>query len=89
MEPITIIDDAQKFDKAVHGGLPEAGDLKFIHKPYATTGGKGAVCVTFTVQLPSGELATAQAVTTVNNLIAVGDAMRGYKERYGNADSQN
>lgn len=57
--------DAAEFDKLVSGEcLQEGGDIRFVTKSHATQEGRAAVCITFTVKLPDGTLARAQAVTT-------------------------
>lgn len=84
MEHVDCCLSPEKFDQAVHGNgvdpvLPECGDLAFYFKPNATQGGKPAVVVTFTVQLPDGSLAKAQAVTTLANFESVAACVRGWK----------
>jgi hypothetical protein len=85
MEGIVLRLDAAEFDKAVHGGLgrvrvlKERGDLAVYVKPDATEGGKAAAVITFTVELPDGTVARAQAVTTAALLEMVGGAIRGWK----------
>lgn len=88
MEQITVILDAERFDKAVHGGLelspdlpvlPECGDLAFYVKPNATVGGKPMVVVTFTVKLPDGKFARAQATNTFANYELMANIMHGWK----------
>jgi len=66
MESISITLDDASFDAAVHAqdALPEGGDMKVCVKRRATVGGNPAICITWTVQLPSGMQATCQAVTT-------------------------
>lgn len=86
MEHINIVLDSGKFDKAVHGGLDnnpvlkEGGDLAMYVKPRATVNGNAMVVITFTVQLPDGTLARAQAATTAALMEAAGRAIRGWKE---------
>jgi hypothetical protein len=84
MESVDVALSAEKFDAAVHGNgvdpvLPECGDLAFYVKSNATDGGKPAVVVTFTVRLPDGSLAKAQAVTTLANFETVCACVRGWK----------
>lgn len=87
MEYITCNLSAELFDKAVHGGLddnpvlPEGRDLAIYVKPKATEGGKAGVVITFTVQLPDGTLARAQAVTTATILEDVSAVIRGWRQR--------
>lgn len=71
MTDIFLAFDGPAFDKAVHGGMPDAGDLQIIVKEEATIGGNPAVCLTFTSQLPTGELRGSQTVTTLRCLLAV------------------
>lgn len=84
MERVDVALSAEKFDAAVHGDgvvpvLPESGDMAFYIKPRATEGGKPGVVVTFTVQLPDGSQARAQAVTTLANFETVFGCIRGWK----------
>lgn len=86
MEHITCKLDPEAFDAAVHGRpgegvLPEAGDLAIIFKPRVTEGGKPGLAVTFTVQLPDGTPARAQAVTTLSNFELVAGIVRGWQAR--------
>ncbi len=70
MDQITVrISDPEAYDKAVHEGLSDGGDLSFITKDYATEEGRSALVVTFTVQLPDGSLSKAQSATTVRNFL--------------------
>lgn len=84
MTSLTCLLDSDLFDKAVHGGLdelpvlPEAGDLAIYAKPNATVNGNGMVVFTFTVQLPDGSMARAQATTTAKLLRTVGAAVAGW-----------
>lgn len=87
MENVTVVIDAGKFDEAVRGGLPdglpvlqEGRDLAVYVKPGATAGGKAAAVLTFTVQLPDGSFARAQAVTTLALLESLGMAAKGWRE---------
>lgn len=86
MEAITCELSAEKFDKALHGGLdnkpvlPEAGDLAIYCKPKATIGGNGMAVITFTVQLPDGTKARAQATTTAALLETVLSVVKVWKE---------
>jgi hypothetical protein len=76
----------EAFDQAVHGGLddkpilPEGGDLAVYIKPNVTVGGKPMAVVTFTVQLPDGSLARAQATTTLTLLDGVFACIKGWRE---------
>lgn len=70
MESIRVVlDDAAQFDAAVHGTMPECGDLALIAKSNGTVKGAPVVVVTFTVVLPDGTKARAQAVTTLRALV--------------------
>ncbi|MBA3481711.1 MAG: hypothetical protein H0T51_07840 [Pirellulales bacterium] len=85
MERIVVELDAAKYDAAIRGtpdkpALPEYGDLAFYVKPGATAEGKAAVVVTFTVQLPDGSSARAQAVTTAALIESALGAFRGWRE---------
>lgn len=76
MEQISIkINDAAAFDAALKESLAEAGDLQIITKDGATVSGKPAVMLTFTVTLPNGHHARAQAVTTLKLLLPVLQAL--------------
>jgi len=79
MESVAIRFDDAAFDRVVHNSLAlrEGGDVCFVVKDHATTGGKPAVVITFSVALPNGEIATAQAVITGELLIVAGRAMEG------------
>jgi hypothetical protein len=86
MEGIRVkFSDDKLFDDCVHGTdgfltLRDGGDLSVISKDNATEGGRPAVCLTFTVQLPDGRLARAQTVITGRLFAMLGAAFRG---RYG------
>ena len=85
MEGIDCRLSPEMFDKAVHGGidhpvLPECGDLAIYVKPNATVAGKPMAVVTFSVQLPDGSHARAQATTTLALLDAVYSCIRGWRE---------
>lgn len=84
MENLRISLDPAAFDAAVHGDgrvpvLPQVPDLAFYVKPEATLGGKAGVVITFTVKLPDGSFARAQAVTTAALMEQVGAAIRGWR----------
>lgn len=80
-----ILGNADAYDEAVHGGLRDCGDLTVITKDIATVAGRPCVCLTFTAELPSGELAKVQTVVTGRNFARICAAFRG---RYGdNGDS--
>ena len=66
MEGITVLLQDADFDAAVHAidALPEGLDIKLCVKRKATVTDQPAVCITWSVKLPSGNLATCQAVTT-------------------------
>ena len=75
----------EMFDRAVHGGidhpvLPENGDLAVYIKPHATVGDRPMVAITFTVQLPDGSLARAQAVTTLALFDLVFACIEGWRQ---------
>lgn len=75
MESVSLIlRNADKYDDAVYGGLPQASTMDLITKDGATEGGRPGVVVTFLAQLPDGSLVRAQATTTVRLLLA---ALRG------------
>lgn len=68
------------FADCVHNSLPEAGDLMMVTKDRATKAGRPAVCLTFTVRMPSGEMQRVQCVVTGRNFANMAAAFRG---RYG------
>lgn len=86
MERFDIALSAEKYDQTVRGGLdalpvlPEGGDLSAFVKPNATLAGNAMVVLTFTVRLPDGSVARAQAATTAALLEAAGIAIRGWRE---------
>ena len=80
MEHVVIkLDDGtgHEFDEALKGTLPDAGDLKVITKNDATVGGKPAVMLTFTVQLPDGTMQRVQTVTTAKMFVSAAAAVKG------------
>lgn len=82
MEKVRVLlDDGQHkdFDRLVHTGLPECGDLTIATKDGAMESGAPGVVIAFTVQLPSGDLAPVQAVTSLKALRA---ALRILDARY-------
>lgn len=89
MEKIEVLLDdgtGRAFDAALQGTLPEAGDLCIITKDRATEGGNPGALLTFTVGLPDGKFARAQAVATVKNLILALDVLRVKYEGFGPLD---
>lgn len=76
---IKLADDLL-FDKLVHNALSDCADVTMVTKDVATRAGRPAVCISFTVQLPNGDLARAQTVITGRNFAAMVAAFRG---RYG------
>lgn len=81
MEHVTYLDDPAAFDRFVHEGLPEGQDLTLAIKARATAGGRPAVVLTWTVRLPDGSTARAQAVTTAGAFLALAAAVRGFVDR--------
>lgn len=86
MESLEIILSDEKFDAAVHGppdGQPSLAsglDLSIFVKKRALASGKAAAVITFSVQLPNGQVRRAQAVTTVTNLITALSALKGWRD---------
>jgi hypothetical protein len=86
MEAINVELSPEKFDAAVHGpsdgqpSLPEGGDLAIYVKPNATVGGNAMAVITFSVQLPNGQVRVAQCPTTVNNLLMALSVLKGWKD---------
>ena len=75
MEMITVEVNASRFDQAVHNGLPEGNDICIYIKKDATVDGAAAAVITFSVKLPDGTIARAQAATTAKLLINVGKSV--------------
>ena len=72
MESIDLkIANSERFDEILEesrrDGLPECADLEIVTKELATTGGRSAVVLTWTVE-DAGSLCRVQCVTTVNAL---------------------
>ena len=81
MEAIKLtLDDPSRFDAILEECPAEGGDLEVVTKPGATTSGRPAALLTFTVDL-GGELRRVQATTTVQNLLMAAAALQGYLER--------
>lgn len=86
MEMVKVALDAARYDQAVHGKadgpptLPEAGDLAIYVKKHCTHTKMAGAVVTFTVQLPGGQLRPVQACTTVSNLINALSVLKGWRE---------
>lgn len=76
MEAVRILLQDRDFDRIVHTGLPEAGDLAFALKRRGTTCGKAVVAIGFTVQLPDGTTKPVQAVTTLANFTTAARALQ-------------
>lgn len=77
------LDSPNVFDAILENSLPEGQDASIVVKPKATQGGNPAVMMTFTVQLPNGEPATAQTVVTAREFLAAAVAIRA---RYGDLE---
>ena len=73
--------DVARFDELVHTGLPEGRNIEMASKMGATVNGEPAIVVSFTVQLPDGSTARAQAATTLKAFKAGVDTLAGYHER--------
>lgn len=86
MEAIKIKLSDIDFDEAVHGKpegqptLPDAGDLAIYIKKKATVSGAAGAVLTFTVQLPNGNLQRVQTVTTVTNLMMALSVLKGWQD---------
>lgn len=86
MEVITVqLNKPEEFERLRIGTdgakvLPEGCDLQFVTKDGATDEGAAAVIIAFSVQLPDGRIARAQAVTTVKLLLQTARILRA---RYG------
>jgi hypothetical protein len=84
VEHIEVCLSPEKYDAAVHGDgvtptLRQGNDLAVYVKPAATTTGGAGVVITFTVELPDGSFARAQAVTTLRLFDALAAAVRGWR----------
>lgn len=72
MESIELcLSDAPQFDALLECGLPEGGDLKIITKEDGLNEGLSAAMITFSVQLPDGNVERAQAVVSIRELRTV------------------
>jgi hypothetical protein len=89
MEALKIEFDDERFDEVVHNSLREAGDLEVIVRDGATIDGAPAVCFTFTVGLPDGTRARAQAVATARLACALGAAIKAHLDRLGLGDDDS
>ena len=76
-----VFADDELFDKTVHYGLKDGGDVTMVTKDHGTAEGRPVVCISFMVQLPDGSLARAQTVITGRNFANICALFRG---RYGN-----
>lgn len=74
------LNDGKSFDTILAGSLPEGGDATLITKDHGTVGGKPAIMLTFSVQLPDGTPAVAQVVTTLKIFLAAAEVL---KAKYG------
>lgn len=63
-ERLDISITAEIYDRLVHGGAPEGGDLRIAYKAGAMQSGRGGVCIAFTA-LVDGKPVLVQAVTSV------------------------
>lgn len=86
MEMLKVALDAAKFDEAVRGTpgkpvLPEGGDLAVYFRRAVTSEGRSGCVFTFTVQLPDGSLARAQAVATLRHIDMLAACVRGWRAR--------
>lgn len=79
-----LLNEPKRYDKAVHGGLPEGRDTVVITKDGAMVSGAPGAVIAFTVQLPNGEKELAQTTLSVRNLIALGRLLSG---RYPELDA--
>lgn len=81
MEGISVrFNDIELWDKVLKNCLPEAGDLMMVTKDNCTASGRPGVMLTFTVELPNGEMRRAQTVVTGRLFALMAAAFRG---RYG------
>lgn len=77
MEKISVLmGQPEEFDKAVHEGLPEGGDIRIVVKEGAMVSGAHGIVITWTVQLPDGEIKTAQATTSLRTFAAAAQLLR-------------
>lgn len=87
-EHVQVLLQDRDFDRLVHSGLPEGGDLTIAVKERATKEGRAGVVVAFSVRLPDGSIGHAQAVTTLRNFLTAAAAIRGYAKRVGQSEAE-
>lgn len=85
MESIHIHLRDADFDRLVHTGVPEAGDLAFAVKRHATTAGEPGFVVAFHA-LVDGRHVPVQAVTTLRAFLSAAGALRAWAEGQGMED---
>jgi len=75
-----LLNDVAEYDKVIANSLPEGGDLRIITKDVGMESGRASALFCFTVQLPDGTKATAQAAVTVNTLQTLAAGLNGRYE---------
>ena len=80
MENIKVTHNDLQFDFLVRRGLPEGGDMEITIKENATQGGRPCAVITWSVQLPNGKTAIAQAVVPTRLLVMAGAAVASHHE---------
>lgn len=76
MEQIDIkLNNVERFKEVIENSLPDGGGLEIITNDSAMKSGRAGVMLTFTVQLPDGSIARAQAVTTMRMFRAIANAI--------------
>ena len=87
MESVRILLDPADFDRIVHNGLPEAGDMTIAMK---TQDGPGKAPVILVIGFTAVDTSVdppielpVQAVMTAKNFLAVAAALRGFAAGHG------
>ena len=82
MERLNVKLDPDKYDEYCRkeNTLPECRDLEILVKPKCTPTGQAGIMITFTVELPDGSKARAQATTLENLFVAAGKCVEAYRQ---------
>lgn len=93
MESIRIEIDPKAYDRSVYGtadvpALSEGADLSIYLKPKGTVGGLTAAVLTFTVHMPDGSIARAQATTTLKILADAAVVLRALQRALGEGGAE-
>lgn len=79
MEAIRVLLTDKDYDRLVHTGLPEYGDVTIAVKKRATMSDKAGVVIAFSVYIDGKKVAVQAAITAANFLTAAA-AVKGYTE---------